>query len=204
MNAVTLLRQGARGPRTKPRAVAPTIIRTPAATVAAAVELRRSEALAAAYVDTAPSRRWSHGQDLAPAVGPRMPTSVASGVLALRRLDCIGDSEVEAARRFGEDYIRGVLGVREPSLALRSGSADAHDVAIGRAAAVTRHRAIADVIGPAMTSWLVSFVVMDLSFVAMSDRYWPGERGRKEMRGGMRTLLVLLSRLYAAGDRRRR
>jgi hypothetical protein len=66
--------------------------------------------------------------------------------------------------------------VREPSLALRSGSVDAHDAAIGRAAAAfTRHREIADVIGPSMTAWLVSFLVLDLSFVAMSDRYWPGE-----------------------------
>lgn len=116
----------------------------------------------------------------------------------------IGEAEVVAAGRFYVDYVRGVEGVREPSLELRSGSADVHAVAFARTKAVARHREIAETLGPAMTAWLVSFIVSDLSFVAMADRYWPGDQGRKEIKGGMVTLLVLLSRLYAALDRRRK
>ena len=132
-----------------------------------------------------------------------MPTSVASGVQLLRHAGCIGDAELDSAERFSRDYLLGVEGVRQPSGAMRSGSADAHDVALARAVSITRHRAIAEVLGPRMTQWLVSFLVLDFTFVAMSDAYWPGQRGREEMRGGMVTLLVLLSRLYAALDRKR-
>jgi hypothetical protein len=131
-----------------------------------------------------------------------MPSCVASGVWLLRHADppAIGDAEVVAADRFRVDYIRGVEGVREPSLAQRSGSADHHDIQIMRADAVTRHREISEVIGPRMTAWLVDFLVADLSFSAMGARYWPGDAGRKAMRGSMATMLLLLSRLYAAGD----
>jgi hypothetical protein len=155
-------------------------------------------------IATAPDARWTHGQEMSDARGPRMPTCVASGVQALRDAGAIGDPEVRAAKRWYEDYVLGVHGVREPSLVQRSGSADAHDVAIARAAAVGRHRDIAELLGPRITAWLVAFVVDDLSLVAMSARYWPGDAGRKEMKGAMCVLLLLLSRLYAALDRRRK
>ena len=154
--------------------------------------------------DRAPPERWQHGQAEAAPVAPRMPTTVASGVQSLRDAKVIDNSEVAAANRFRDDYIRGIEGVREPTLAMRSGSADAHDVAIARAMAVGRHREIAGWLGSRMTGWLVAFLVEDLTFVAMAERYWPGEAGRKEMRGSMMTMLVLLSHLYAALDRRRK
>jgi hypothetical protein len=73
----------------------------------------------------------------------------------------IGDAEVEAATRFYEDYVYGIEGVRQPSLFLRSGAADARDVAIARALATGRHRDIAELLGPRITGWLVAFVVDD-------------------------------------------
>jgi hypothetical protein len=178
---------------------------------AAAVVVAVAGATATATA-TAPPQRWRHGQEEAAPVAPRMPTSVASGVQNLRETKAaidpfgeqqylINDAEVEAARRFYEDYVHGIEGVREPSLAQRSGSADAHDVAIARAMAVGRHRDIAELLGTRMTGWLIAFLVEDLTFVAMAERYWPGEEGRKQMKGAMATMLLLLSRLYAALDR---
>ena len=170
------------------------------------VRRRRAEALAAARVEIAPGERWQHGQDEFPAIHPRMPTSVASGVALLARSKAIGDSEVIAADRFNRDYIYGIEGVRDPlGAGGRSGASDAHNGQFARAAAVGRYREIADTIGPLMTSWLVSFVVFDLSFCAMQAQFMPGPlAGRTEMRGRMTTVLILLSRLYAAIDRRRR
>lgn len=171
------------------------------------------EAVPAGADARAPKLRWQHGQSCEDPTAPRMPSSVARGVQALRDtvLDegppksfLIDDAEVEAARRFYEDYVRGVEGVREPSLVLRSGSADAHDVAIARAMAVGRHREIAELLGTRMTAWLIAFVVEELTFVALADRYWPSSTGRREMRGAMATMLLLLSRLYAGLDRRRK
>lgn len=169
--------------------------------------------------DGAPAERWQHGAELEPALAPRMPGRVADHVLALRATfvpavggeapePLIGNREVEAAERFRRDYIRGVEGVREvppynPDKPLRSGSADAHDVQIARAMAVGRHRAIAELLGSRMTAWLIAFLVEDLSYVAMADRYWPTRDGRKQMQGAMVTMLRLLSRLYAALDRQR-
>ncbi len=156
--------------------------------------------------DAAPPERWKHGQDLAPPVALRMPSTVRKGVDALRYADppAIGDAEVAAAARFVRDYLLGIEGVREASGAVRSGSADAHDVAIARAIAFGRHREIADVVGPKITAYWIDFLVNDLSFVAMSDRHWPGEQGRKEMRGAMAKFLELLSHLYAGLDRKRK
>jgi len=135
-----------------------------------------------------------------------MPGNVMHGVETLlhSKPPAISYAEQTAATRFATDYLCGVEGVRQESTALRSGSADAHDVAIGRAMALGRYRDIADRLGPEVTRWLVSFTVFDLSFVAMGDRYWPGETGRKEMRGAMATVLRLLSLRYAQLDGRRK
>jgi hypothetical protein len=167
---------------------------------------RRAEALASARVHTAPPQRWQHGQDLEAGVAPRMPTSVASSVQLLRRANAIGDAEVEAARRFWRDYVFGVEGVRDPQEGGRpSGVSDAHNAQVARAEAIGRHREITEVIGAKMTAWLISLVVLDLSFAAMQREYMPGPlAGRTEMRGRMTAVLQLLSRLYAAIDRRRR
>jgi hypothetical protein len=157
--------------------------------------------------DAAPAARWKHGQDLEPPPAPRMASKVASGVWTLRQSTppAIGDAEVVAAERFRKDYVLGIEGVRQPSLALRSGSADFHDVQILRADAVTRHREIADVLGPRMTAWLVDFVVFDLSLRAMQKRYLPGPQyWRTEMRGRLTVVLIVLSQLYAAIDQRKR
>jgi hypothetical protein len=177
---------------------------------------RRRAALAAvAAVDpsviTAPAERWQHGQDLRLPSVRRTPTTVASGVQALRHARAIDDSEVTAAGRFFADYIFGVEGVRDPAgFVLARGAVDAfgtsatlHGVQLARAAAITRHRAIANAIGPMMTVWLVDFVVLELSFVAMQKLHMPGSlNGRLDMRGRLTAILLLLSRLYAAIDGR--
>ena len=160
--------------------------------------------------DSAPEERWQHGQDKAAPVAPRMPSTVASGVQALRNGNAIDDAEVEAARRFVDDYLRGIEGVREakpnsnPDIPQRIGRIDAHDIAIARAMAAGRHRDIAELLGQRMTGWLVAFLIEELTFTALADRYWPGDEGRKEMRGAMATMLLLLSRLYMALDRRKK
>lgn len=160
------------------------------------------EAVPARAGDRAPPERWQHGQDREDPIAPRMPTNVMHGVDMLVRAEVIDYAEQVAASRFAEDYLFGVEGVRDPSLG--GGHGDAHEVAMAKAMALGRHREIAETIGPRMTEWLVSFIVLDLSFVAMADRYWPGETGRKEMRGAMATMLLLLSRLYVGLDRRRK
>jgi hypothetical protein len=130
-----------------------------------------------------------------------MPTSVASGVQTLRRAKCIDDAEVTAAERFSKDWLFAIEGVRDPLQSPGGGAGNPHDVQIARAAAMTCHRVIADAIGAAMTERLVKFVVLDFTFVAMAALFTPGRaNGRIEMRGSMATLLVLLSRQYAALD----
>jgi hypothetical protein len=170
---------------------------------------QRLDALAASRADasaflSAPPERWQHGQDVVGRGAAKRPTSVASGVQALRKAKCIGDAEVTAAERFHRDYVFGVEGVRDPLRGGLAGAGDLHDVMLARAAAITAHREIADVIGPKLTAWLVALIVSDLSFVAMQTRFMPGPlAGRIEMKGRMTTVLLLLSRLYAAIDRRR-
>lgn len=190
--SVTVVREGASGIPRVPWTVRPRAARVDAVPV-------RTD-------DGAPPERWQHGQVKDPPIAKRMPSGVMHGVQMLLHADppLIGEAEERAANRFCEDYLVGILGARIPSTALRSGSADAHDVAIARAVALTRHNEMAETLGRRITGWLVDFVVNDFSFVAMSDKYWPGEQGRKEMRGAMVTLLTLLSHLYAALDRRRK
>lgn len=131
-----------------------------------------------------------------------MPTSVASGVLALRRGKAIGDSEVTAAERFARDYVWGVLGVRDP-IEGPGGSSDPHNAQLARAEAIHCHRAVVELLGSAMTGWLLCFVVADWTFTAMAERFMPGRaHGRIEMRGRLTTLLTLLSQVYAAIDQR--
>jgi hypothetical protein len=153
--------------------------------------------------DGATSWRWQHGQDKADPVGPRMPSTVARGVELLRRIGAIGNAEETAAERFVTDYLLGPEGVRVPSGAERSGSADAHDVAIARAMAMGRHRMIAERCGVEVTAWLVNFLVNELSFTAMADLYWPTEEGRKQMQGAMMFTLKYLSMRYAELDQGR-
>jgi hypothetical protein len=169
----------------------------------------RAMALAASRPDTprefltAPPERWTHGQDQAEMVMRRMATRVCSGVDLLRRAGEIGDAEEIAAERFYVDYVCGVLGVRETESIGDSGSADFHTAQLAQCAAVTRHRAIADVIGIGMTMWLVGFIVDDLSFTALAARFMPGRSdGRRDIRARMTTLLMLLPGLYATIDRK--
>jgi len=158
----------------------------------------------ASKIDTAPPERWTHGQAHEDSTGARTPTKVASGVWTLRRANSIGDAELMAAERFRRDYVFGVEGVRDP-LVGRCGAHDPHDAQIARSEAITRHREIADVIGRRMTSWLVALVVQDLTFVAMQALFMSGPAGGYiEMKGRMTTILILLSRMYAAIDKRAR
>jgi len=150
----------------------------------------------------APGERWQHGQERAAATRLLVPELVANGVWALREGDDIGDPEVVAAERFRADYTFGVEGVRDP-IAGRCGGHDPHDAQIARSEAITRYREITDAIGPRLSAWLVSLVVMDWSFAAMQRAYMPGPLGaRIEMRGRCTTVLILLSRMYAAIDKR--
>lgn len=169
----------------------------------------RLEALAAAQATpreyfTAPPERWQHGQEQAKTVMHRMATRVCSGVETLRRSNAIGDADEFAAERWYTDYVSGIEGVR-PDTVGDSGAGDFHTALLARSAAISRHRAIADVIGAGMTLWLVSFLVDDLSFSAMSTRYTPGRSaGRVEMVGRLTMLLQLLTGLYASLDRSRK
>jgi hypothetical protein len=161
----------------------------------------RAAALAASRVALAPPERWQHGQDCMAAIAPRMPTQVASGVLALRKAKSIGDCDVTAAERFGRDYLFGIEGVRDPPEGGGSSGGNVHDVQIARAFAITCHRAVANVIGGLMTQWLISFLVLDLSFAAMAARFMPSRsRGCDEMKGRLTTLLMILSGVYASID----
>jgi hypothetical protein len=170
----------------------------------------RALALAASRPDTprefftAPPERWNHGQDESKLVMRRMATRVCSGVDLLRRSREIGDAEEIAAERFYVDYVSGILGVRETESIGDSGSADFHTAQLAQCAAVTRHRAVAELIGAGMTMWMVAFIVDDLSFTAMADRFMPGRAdGRRDMRARLLTLLMLLPGLYAGIDRKR-
>ncbi len=165
---------------------------------------RRAAALVASRVERAPERRWTHGQDMAPAIHPRMPTHVASGVLALYDAQEIDDSAMTAATRFYVDYVLGAEGVRDP-LAGTGGRGDAHTAQLARVDASTRLREITEIIGTGMSRWLVAFVVDDLTCTAMADRYLPGvAAGRDRMRGRMTVLLTMLPGIYAAIDRWRK
>jgi hypothetical protein len=150
-----------------------------------------------------PPERWQHGQQPEVQTARRRPTSVQRGVDALLDAGLIGEAEERAATRFAEDYLVGVEGVRLAHIVHRSGRADAHDVAIARASAAGRHHEVAARLGAVMTAWLVGFLVEDLTFVAMAARFWPTEQGRREVKGAVVVLLVMLSRLYAALDRRK-
>lgn len=200
---MTVIREGVRGLRRKP---APLLVAAGVrAAPGASVNPARARALSAAYIHTAPAARWRHGQELEKPPAPRMPSRVASGLWALAATQAISNSEIVAAERFRVDYVVGIEGLREPSLAQRSGSADCHDVQILRTEALTNHREIADAIGPRMTAWLVDFVVLDLSLRAMAEVHAPGPLcGRMKMGARMTVVLILLSRLYAAVDRRKR
>jgi hypothetical protein len=123
-----------------------------------------------------------------------VPARVSSGLEALRRANCIGNAEEAAASRFTADYLVGIEGVRLRVAAVRSGRADAHDVALARVAAVSRHRQVAEALGPVLCGWLVSFLVFDLSFVAMASLALVD---RREMKGAM---LTMLSRVYEQLD----
>ena len=153
--------------------------------------------------DKAPAQRWQHGQAYEAPAAPRMPSRIMRGVDALRFAipPLITDAHVRAAERFANDYLLGIEGVR---LSGGSSSCDAHDIAWARAKAVTAHNEVVDWITGKLAGYLISFLVEDLSFVAMSDRYWPGEQGRKEMRGGMVIMLEVLALTYAKIDRQRR
>lgn len=158
---------------------------------------RRARPPIAALRDTAPPQRWQHGQEVEPSTAPHIPARVSSGLEALRRANAVGNAEEQAAVRFTADYLVGIEGVRLRVAAVRSGRADAHDVALARVAAVSRHRQVADALGPVLTGWLVSFLVYDMSFVAMAALALVD---RREMKGSMVTLLTMLSRVYEQLD----
>jgi hypothetical protein len=159
----------------------------------------------AAGLLSAPEARWKHGQDRAPDQVARGPHSVASGVQALLDAGKIGNPEVAAADRFRLDYLLGVEGVRDTDRAPgRCDPSALHVVQLARCHAITAHRAVADLIGPGMTQWLVAFVVEDLSCSAMSRRFHVDTSdGHKRMAARMEVLLEMLARLYARIDRRR-
>jgi hypothetical protein len=172
--------------------------------------MQRADALAQAVVLVAPPQRWTHGQEEAPAVIRRGYTHVASGIRALHDDDSIGDAAFAAARRFGLDYTIGVEGCRIASKSLRSGRADCHDVAIGRSEAVTRHHAIARLLGPPATELLVVFIVVDLSIAAVQRQYlpvpppgheWAVRTAREEIKVQIVELLRALPGLYSRIDR---
>jgi hypothetical protein len=161
----------------------------------------------AGYVELSTDRvsavdeRWQHGQELQPAIAPRFPDRIASGVSTLRKSDLIGDADVTSAERWIRDYVCGIEGVRDSAYFCASKS-DAHDALLARSKAVTRHREISCIIGDARTRWANAFLVEDLSFSAMAERFLPGRTsGRTEMIGHLATLLSVMTGLYAAIDR---
>jgi hypothetical protein len=117
-----------------------------------------------------------------------------------------------AAKRFRKDYTMGVLGVLGGS----GGSsyeprgcgcnvAALHAIQFARCAAVTAHRAIAEVLGAELTYLLVTLLVEDASFSAMARRFDPGggSNARAMMSGRLEVLVCLLPTAYARLDRRR-
>jgi hypothetical protein len=160
----------------------------------------------AAGLDTAPIQRCQHGQELAPAPMTRAPHQVANGVKALYDAQSIGDAALSAVARFHDDYVLGVLGVRDTERMRGStGAADPHVVQLARCKAVGAHRAIAEVIGPDLTIFLVAFVVEDLSFSAMDRRFARGaasSSGRQDMATTIRVLLAVMPGIYVAIDRK--
>lgn len=152
----------------------------------------------------APEQRWNHGQEIQPAIAPRFPDRVASGIATLRKNKLIGDADVTSAKRWTRDYICGIEGVRDSEPVMRAKKSDVHDAMLARADAITRHREIAEIIGAGRTQWLNAFLAEELSFVAMAARFLPDRTsGRTEMIGHLSTLLTVLTGLYATIDRKR-
>ena len=158
----------------------------------------------AAGLQTAPKERWQHGQELSPEPMQRAPHQVASGVQALYDANSIGDAARSAAARFHNDYVLGVLGVRDRGG--DGGAFDPHVVQLARVRAVGAHRAIAGMLGADLTTYLLAFVVEDLSFSAMNRRFGGGAAApdhRKEFSVTVRVLLCVLPGIYSAIDRKR-
>jgi len=157
------------------------------------------------WLDAAPEERWRHGQDLEPPPMTRAAGQVANGVRRFYEAERIGNAALEAAHRFYRNYVEGVIGARdEPG----RGSGDVHDAQLARVRAVAAHRAIAAVLGPDLTGFLVGFIVDDLSFAAMDRRFGSSgvatSDGGKEFRTTMLVLLCILPNLYRVADNRQR
>ena len=92
----------------------------------------------AAGLLSAPVQRRQHGQERAPDTVERGPHAVASGVQALFDVHAIGDDARTAATRFHDDYMLGVLGVRDREWlgGCSGGAADPHIVQLARVRAV--------------------------------------------------------------------
>jgi hypothetical protein len=67
----------------------------------------------AAGLDAAPPERFQHGQELDPPPMARAPLQIANGVRTMFHAGGIGDAAMTAAGRFHDDYVLGVLGVRD-------------------------------------------------------------------------------------------
>jgi len=177
----------------------------------AILEIKRKASLRVVASDhvsevvTAPAERWQHGQDATTHDDLRTAERVSSGVTRLRAAGDIGDAEVIAAHRWWQDYAEGVEGARDPERSGSGGASDQHVTMLVRAQAIGRHRAVTEILGDGMTVRLVAFLVDELSFAALADRFMPGRAdGRKRMATQMATLLTMLAGLYASIDRRRK
>jgi hypothetical protein len=166
---------------------------------------KRIESHRAAGLRSAPIERFSHDQELAPPTMTRAAHQIANAVTALYQAKPprISQAEKNAADRFADDYVLGILGVTDHERARgRCDPASLHIVQLARCRAVTSHNAIAALLGRNMTALAIAFIVDDVSYRAMDRRLNAEGDHRKEIAGQLLALLQVMPGLYLDLDHR--
>ncbi len=106
-----------------------------------------------------------------------------------------------AGARWHRDYVKGVLGARDPEMASSGKAPDLHASMLARCAAIARCRLVREGLGACSEMRLKLLLVDELSFGAIAGRLFPDDvNGRKKVAAQMSLLLEQLAERYSVLD----